>query len=335
MIASTHTNTPAVGLQTARFHDADTFSAAVFGAQAEITQLAPTQRSWDVRRAVLPSLTITRGHTGAATLLIGAAGTEVQVFLLQRHQAPIHYRSRELQNGDIGIHGPGTDYFGSCASGHGFTVISLDPRSIVEALQPLRPEFRPNVMQGYSLATLSPPSWVACHSAIQAAEAALQVEDATTPDALRWLEQALLDALFEGILDGQPDLSRDTPTPAAQLIIMRRIRKYIQPVPNAPLTLADLCRIADTGLRNLQYTFRRTLNISPAQFLRYRRLQRVHRLLREAAVPSVKSAALKHGFLDLGRFSLLYKKVFGELPSTTLMAGRSVLGPHRVAHERR
>ena len=162
----------------------------------------------------------------------------------------------------------------------------------------------------------------------------MQTEGATALDP-RWLEQPLVDALFEGILHGQPDISQANPTPAAQQIIMRRVRKYIQQVPDAPLTLVDLCRIAGTGLRNLQYTFRRAVNISPAQFLRYRRLHRVHRLLRDAAVPSVKSAALKHGFLDLGRFSLLYKKVFGEHPSTTLLAGRLVLCQHRVGHERR
>ena len=59
------------------------------------------------------------------------------------------------------------------------------------------------------------------------------------------------------------------------------------------------------------------VGVLPRDYVRQRRLERVHELLQSPAVRSVTEVALDHGFLHLGRFSEAYRKRFGELPSQT------------------
>ena len=72
--------------------------------------------------------------------------------------------------------------------------------------------------------------------------------------------------------------------------------------------------------RALELAFRNTLDISPYNFLRLNRFNRLHRELRstERNSTTVTQLALRCGFTELGRASGEYKRLFGEYPSTTL-----------------
>jgi transcriptional regulator GlxA family with amidase domain len=52
------------------------------------------------------------------------------------------------------------------------------------------------------------------------------------------------------------------------------------------------------------------------------RLHDVRRALSEAdcEAPTVTRIAMQHGFRELGRFAVTYRRVFGEAPSQTLRA---------------
>ena len=67
--------------------------------------------------------------------------------------------------------------------------------------------------------------------------------------------------------------------------------------------------------------------MSPKRYLWLRRMHLAHRALREAdpETTSVTEIATNYGFWELGRFSVTYRQVFGESPSTTL--GRLPEGP--------
>ena len=60
--------------------------------------------------------------------------------------------------------------------------------------------------------------------------------------------------------------------------------------------------------------------MGPIRYLTLRRMHLVHRaLLRaDASSATVTSIATGHGFWELGRFSVAYRALFGELPSETL-----------------
>ncbi len=86
------------------------------------------------------------------------------------------------------------------------------------------------------------------------------------------------------------------------------------------VSLLDLCTVSGVSARTLEYAFKETIGIRPMQYLRTRRLKRARTLLKRG-VPgetSVAACAYSASFTHLGRFSVDYRKFFGESPSTTL-----------------
>jgi AraC-like DNA-binding protein len=95
-----------------------------------------------------------------------------------------------------------------------------------------------------------------------------------------------------------------------------------------PISVADVAIAARVTCRTLQQHFRRFLGMSPATYLLHLRLERAHcHLLRSATAANVTAIALRHGFTHLGRFSIAYKRMYGESPSATLRRNRFVTVP--------
>jgi transcriptional regulator GlxA family with amidase domain len=88
----------------------------------------------------------------------------------------------------------------------------------------------------------------------------------------------------------------------------------------AALDIPTLCRMLATSERNLRMAFQRVHGISPYRYLRMLMFSRARRALMSARGRSmtVTKIATRFGFADLGRFSVEYRKMFGESPSETL-----------------
>lgn len=81
-----------------------------------------------------------------------------------------------------------------------------------------------------------------------------------------------------------------------------------------------LCRQVHVSERRLQIAFKNLLGIGPNAYMRYRALQSVHRVLRDAEPDEVivSDVARLHDFRHLGRFAGFYSATYGEAPSRTL-----------------
>jgi AraC-like DNA-binding protein len=87
-----------------------------------------------------------------------------------------------------------------------------------------------------------------------------------------------------------------------------------------PLNVSALCSIIGVSERTLRKAFHSVHGTSPCRHLRMRRLSSARRALLSAdgALARVTEIAMSFGFAELGRFSVEYKKAFGESPSQTL-----------------
>jgi AraC-like DNA-binding protein len=104
---------------------------------------------------------------------------------------------------------------------------------------------------------------------------------------------------------------------------VRMAKEYMRSSAHLPLTLGDVCAAAGVNARTLQYTFQRSHGCTPMAFLRRIRLEAAHDgLLNPDERTTVAAEATKWGFFHLGRFSRIYRAVFGELPSETLSRSR-------------
>jgi AraC-like DNA-binding protein len=93
-----------------------------------------------------------------------------------------------------------------------------------------------------------------------------------------------------------------------------------------PLSMAALGRTLGVSGRYLRMAFQEVHGVSPLRHLRMLKLTQARRALMSARSQTVTVAetAVRHGFRELGRFSVEYREAFGESPSITL---------HRAVHE--
>ena len=106
-----------------------------------------------------------------------------------------------------------------------------------------------------------------------------------------------------------------------------RVRQFIEERLNEEISIEQLMVVARVSERSLYKLFERQLGLSPRDYMRQRKLERVHTELKMAATRSVTEVALDYGFLHLGRFSEAYRKRFGELPSQTWRRQRQQVAP--------
>jgi AraC-like DNA-binding protein len=131
------------------------------------------------------------------------------------------------------------------------------------------------------------------------------------------LEQLILRAL----LLTQPSSISDRlqqPPPRIAPRDVRRALDHIEANLEAPVTLADLVAASGVPGRTLAQHFRDFTGLSPMAYLRAARFRRVREaLLHDGSEACVTELAARWGFAHFGRFSVEYRRRFGESPSTT------------------
>ncbi len=102
--------------------------------------------------------------------------------------------------------------------------------------------------------------------------------------------------------------------------VMQRFERAIREAEGQPLYLTEICAKVGVHERTLRNYCLEYLGMSPYQYLWRRRMNQARRALSlsDPAEKTVTTIANDYGFWELGRFSVAYRKLFGESPSTTL-----------------
>ena len=85
-----------------------------------------------------------------------------------------------------------------------------------------------------------------------------------------------------------------------------------------PRTVSDICAALTVNQRTLARAMHTVLGTTPSRYLHGLALREARAALLDSRTRSVRQAALRCGFRDLGRFTADYRTVFGENPSETL-----------------
>jgi len=101
---------------------------------------------------------------------------------------------------------------------------------------------------------------------------------------------------------------------------VNRVVELVRACPDEHFNSMQLAKAAGVSVRQLQQSFTGFTGVSPALWLRLRRLNAARRDLLKASVheTTVAQVAMRWSFWHLGRFSRAYKELFNELPSCTL-----------------
>jgi transcriptional regulator GlxA family with amidase domain len=109
---------------------------------------------------------------------------------------------------------------------------------------------------------------------------------------------------------------------ASRREVVERAEAYLRARRGDAVPVSALCRIVGLSERSLRNAFYSVRGMSPKRSMLVDRLRGVrHALSDECSRPaSVTGVATAYGFCELGRFSAIYKREFGEAPSETLRA---------------
>ena len=157
----------------------------------------------------------------------------------------------------------------------------------------------------------------------------LMVDDLSREDS--GFDQPLVATQFEQLLisillSQQPNnytsrLLAPTPAPASRDV--KRVLDYVHEHLQEPISLADLVEVSGVAGRSLHAHFRRFTGTSPLAYVTEQRLARTRNDLRTAEPgETVTTIATRWGFTQLGRFSGIYRKTYGETPVETLRSAQ-------------
>ena len=146
----------------------------------------------------------------------------------------------------------------------------------------------------------------------------------TTPDLLavpevtRALEQQLIHLMIRCLIENVT--SELTAGSRRHDLIVARFEEFLEANPDQPLYLAEICAAIGVSERTLRAACEEHLGMGPIRYLALRRMHLVRRALLRAdpSRTNVTRIATDHGFWELGRFSVSYRELFGELPSESL-----------------
>ncbi len=96
------------------------------------------------------------------------------------------------------------------------------------------------------------------------------------------------------------------------------LTKYIQEHSALALTMPHLEQVSKLSQRSIQLLFKTHLQLTPMQYLRQIRLNKVRAILQTTTQANISAVALQEGFGHLGRFSHYYEQAFNEQPQQTL-----------------
>lgn len=139
------------------------------------------------------------------------------------------------------------------------------------------------------------------------------------PSRLSELADAAVEKIAHALASSQT-VSRSQLTLDRRNKLVRKAKEFsMRHVDQSP-RIGELCRELAVSERTLRHAFHDVAGISPLDYLKMLRLNRVKRALSEADPTEVlvKQVAYSNGFTHLGQFCRDYRKQFGEPPSRTL-----------------
>ena len=301
------------------FTDPDVYYAAIRNAQVEGVVTTRGNFRAELRRIDLHRLWMLRGEESLARVHSVAIGSRAAIFFTTDRNSPEYVDGMELPQGEILIFGLGSVGHLRSAAGSQWGTMSLTLEDLAAAgpaiigrdviASPDTHNIRPQPQFMSRLLSL--------HEA--AGHLAKTVPDIlANPEVARAMEQALVHAMLACVGGGEEvDVGGTFRHHAA---IMRRLEEVLEANLDGPLYVMEICKAARVSAKTLRLCCQEQLGMSSKRYLLLRRMHLARRALcmADGGATTVTEIATNFGFWELGRFSVAYHSLFGELPSASL-----------------
>ena len=245
------------------------------------------------------------------------AGRSAICFSVDPHQTLGIWGGHEIQPGGMFVVHSGGEFFSQTDERQSWASLSLSSDALTASAQALigYDLKLPRATQVAQPQAAAMSRLVALHKAAgDLAETAPEI--LACPEVAQVMETELLRAVIDCLTDAASVPEPLTP----RLKVMSRFEEFVTANSERPLYITDVCMGIGVAERTLRLHCLEHLGVSPHRYLWLRRMHQVRRALAlaDATAKTVTGIATDHGFWELGRFSVAYRKLFGESPSATL-----------------
>jgi AraC family transcriptional regulator, ethanolamine operon transcriptional activator len=287
----------------------------------EITLIGPERGVWTRTSAILDRSALQIGSECGANVGHGRIPEHMTVFHVALSGLPPICGGARPGRTWITVEGPGSEHIEAVRGPSRWATFAVAPEVLDEACARLRTD-EPLYEPGRSrIVRASAKAVQGLRAVFLEAERRILESPADFEDAAfrARLRRDLVDGLAGAVHAGTPVRpTAGTAAPEHQRILIACMR-HLGATREHSVTIEELCGAVSCSRRTLTRVFREAFDISPARYLRLRRLNQVRSWLRRAdPAPNVTGAATRFGFYELGRFAGDYRRLFGELPSETL-----------------
>jgi len=240
-------------------------------------------------------------------------------FLADPAQSPLHQNGTELPSDGIAVYCSGAFNNHWSHGPSGWASMSLTPEELAKAGQTMAgreltvPRETYIARPGAALMTrIRRLHDKACHLARTKPEA---LSHAATAKAF---EQELVHAMVGCLTAELPAVRNIRPLRHARMVA--RFEEFLAAKKYEPVYIGEMCAGIGVSERTLRTCCQEHLGMGPIHYLWLRRMHLARHALHRAepTTASVTDIAMEYGFWELGRFSVKYRALFGELPSATL-----------------
>jgi AraC-like DNA-binding protein len=305
-----------------RYPDPEQYQASILGADVEVILTGPGQFESKLTTIQMHQLGLNRGWVSLPRIArsVHKQGQCSVSFLADANHAPTHVNGEEQQPWQMIFFSPGADVYQRSSTAFRWGTISMAADDLAMAWHALV-DGQPATPAATRL--LRPPPYLMSRL-LDLHKTAGQLA-ATTPDILahpevcRAMEQTLLQVMVRCLAEGLAVETNPRPRYGRQPV-MRRFEQFLEQNPDRPIYLPEVCAAIGVSGRTLRFRCEENLGMGPNRYLWLRRMNCARKALALAdpTQASVTAIALDHGFGELGRFSVRYRELFGESPSTTL-----------------
>lgn len=301
------------------FTNADSYAAALRGGQYEMLGKSSRPFTGKMTRTDFPSVSLKRDEVDVPWIVEFGGGCGPGLgfgFLADVDSAPMQINGTDVTSNDVWVIGPGPTVFASEGPTH-LRTMALPDAALIAGNMTDR-EFK---ALAASFVTRPPsPAMDRLRALHRAAEnlAKANAKELRKPSVVHALEEVLVQALASCLTNDPSSTAKRHCERHRQVIT--RFRDYLASRPDEAVHLTELCAAIGVSERTLRAYCQDTFGVGPIHYLWLRRMHLARRALSQAdpASTTVTEVATDHGFWELGRFSVEYRALFGELPSATL-----------------
>jgi AraC-like DNA-binding protein len=274
---------------------------------AQLTKI-DLHRLWMQRfRKALPGITYDAVHEGRVSIY----------FLAGMDHQPLLNNGIMIRPGEVVCDAPGTEHYLRTQADFHCAGMSLAPEDFAKYGRALAGHelAAPTATRVVRPSSSSMVRLMHLHNA--ASDLAMNAPDILTrPEVAKVMEEALVRAMITCLTEGET-ASR---VGEERRPVMRWFERVLEAREGELLYLTDICAEIGVSDRSLRRHCQERLGMGPHQYLWLRRMNMARRALSRGdfARTTVTAIALDHGFGELGRFSVHYRRLFGESPSETL-----------------